>query len=69
VHEYCKVHEKTFCVLFGKPEIYSSSGYVNVENLWYGSEEAGWTHRIAMMREMRSTSWPQEPVYLQGPNF
>ncbi len=57
-----------FAVLFGKPQIYTSSGYVQVGNLILDDEtdsDAG----NAMVKQLTQTPWPAAPVHLSGPKF
>ena len=73
VHDWLIQHGFVFSVLFGKPRVYGSSGYVQVNNLFHDAEEKeGRTHRkkaTAMVKEMSDQSWPSTDVYLPGPPF
>jgi len=57
-----------FAVLFGKPQIYSSSGYVQVGNLIL-DDETDSDGGNAMVRQLTQTTWPTAPVHLPGPKF
>lgn len=68
-----------FAALFGRPEIYSSSGYTVVEYpVRYEDPKRGeWrrerfndrSRECFMVASLTSTSWPEGEVDLQGPKF
>jgi hypothetical protein len=62
-----------FGVLFGKPEVYGSSGYRPVDNLVADAWRAdGTPYRkqvAALVRPLTDRPWPAVPVYLPGPTF
>jgi predicted acetyltransferase len=73
VHDWLIRHEFDFAVLLGDPRIYSSSGYVQVNNLVQDDEittgEKCTSPSPAMVRVLSETPWPDGPVYLPGPKF
>jgi len=69
IHEWLGQGEFTFSVLFGRPEVYGSSGYVQVGNLIHGGAKEGWKQATAMVKEISATPWPPGKVYLPGPMF
>jgi len=58
-----------FSMLFGDPNVYGSSGYVEVGNLVYGGEDEGWTPVTGMIKPLSLTPWPTCPVKLYGLKF
>lgn len=72
-HDWLAQHDFDFAVLFGRAEIYTSSGYFQVENLFCDPEEAqGGNQRTqinAMVKEVAKVSWPDGEVYLPGLTF
>jgi len=68
VHGWLTEQRFDFAVLFGKPEIYSSSGYVQVANLVL-DDETDSDGGNAMVRQLTKTPWPTAPVHLTGPKF
>lgn len=64
----------TFLVLFGKTEVYRSSGFATVKNLF--TEKEGDEGKViegttgAMVRAVAGSDWPhEEPVFLLGNGF
>lgn len=58
-----------FSMLFGDPNVYGSSGYVEVGNLVYGGEDEGWTPATGMIKPLALTPWPTGVVKLYGLKF
>ena len=73
VHDWLIRHEFDFAVLFGDPSIYSSSGYVQVNNLVHddvtSTGEKCTSQSPAMVRLLSDAPWPDGRVYLPGPKF
>jgi len=73
VHDWLIRHGFDFVVLFGDPHVYSSSGYVVVNNLIHDDLTATGERRTsqspAMVRQLSDTPWPAGQVYLPGPKF
>ena len=59
----------SFSMLFGDPQVYGSSGYVEVGNLVYGGEDKGWTPATGMIKPLAQTPWPTGQVKLYGLKF
>lgn len=69
IHSWLSEHGFVFTVLFGNPQVYASSGYVQVSNLIHGGGEEGWKPVKAMVRDLSETPWPGGDVRLRGPTF
>jgi len=73
VHDWLTRHEFNFAVLFGNPCVYSSSGYVQVDNLIHdavmATGEKCTSQSPAIVRQLSDTPWPVGQVYLPGPKF
>jgi predicted acetyltransferase len=71
IHDWLAAHGFVFAVLFGKREVYQSSGYVVVENLYHGDPAQGERKLAAsvMVKELSGKLWPETPVFLPGPAF
>lgn len=69
VHDWLTAHDYVFAILFGAADVYGSSGYVDVSNLFHGSGNRGRQQVNAMVRELSKTPWPAGAVYLPGPTF
>ena len=73
IHAWAARQGFEFSVLFGMPEVYRSSGYKCVENLFLDVRERD--GRIApkqtpaMVRELAQAPWPSAEVYLDGAIF
>ncbi len=73
-HEWLIQNGFVFAVLFGRPEIYSSSGYTQVNNLYHDSYNADNNtpyrkQATVMIKELSDKPWPRSDVYLPGPTF
>lgn len=73
-HGWLKERAFPFAVLFGHAGIYTSSGYVTVENLYRDlPDEHGHVARRktdwAMVLPLAGREWPEGEVYLPGPAF
>ena len=73
VHDWLIRHDFDFAVLFGKPDVYLSSGYIEVNNLIHDDVTAEGenctSQSPAMVRPLSDTPWPDGQVYLPGPKF
>jgi predicted N-acetyltransferase YhbS len=69
IHEWLSARNFAFSILMGDPRVYSSSGYVEVDNIVSGGGEAGWKPFEGMVKELSETPWPSGEVRLQGANF
>jgi len=68
VHDWLVTQRFDYAMLFGKPGIYSSSGYIQVGNLVL-DDETDSDASNAMVRQLTETPWPTGPVHLPGPKF
>lgn len=69
IHQWLTEKEFVYSVLFGDSQIYSSSGYRLVINVFMGSDRLGWEQASVMIRELGKTPWPEDRVFLNGPSF
>ncbi len=69
VHSWLSANKFPFSVLFGDPEVYSSSGYVEVDNLCLNEDAKGWKQVKGMMKQMAEIHWPDGDVHLAGLKF
>jgi hypothetical protein len=74
VHEWLVQHKYRYVMLFGYGNIYSSSGYFNIENeiryIDYKNGQARIEKNIdAMVKLLSSESWPEGLVDLKGFTF
>ena len=67
-HEWMAARGFSFAILFGEQEIYGSSGYSLIHNLYHDGT-AGLDRVDAMVRALSDTPWPASKVYLPGPKF
>jgi GNAT superfamily N-acetyltransferase len=73
-HADCAARGVKFAMLFGKQEVYGSSGYVQVLNPlhFYDAWKKEWTVqpvRYAMMKVLGDEPWPEGEIDLRGPVF
>lgn len=68
-HEWLSKHGFAFSVLFGRPEIYASSGYVKAENLFLGTGTGEWKLAVALVRALSDVPWPNGRVLMHGDSF
>ena len=72
-HGWLAAREFRFAMLFGNPQVYTSSGYVTVSNV--SCEEydaAGLPHRkpiAPMVCQLGAQPWPVDPILLPGLTF
>lgn len=70
IHRWLAAHGFDFAMLFGATDVYRSSGYIRVENVYQlvgpQQERKGCTPMIALLGK---TPWPSGEVYLPGPAF
>jgi len=73
VHAWLQAHDYPFAVLFGRPEVYRSSGYASVKNVYCAEPERGarpvWKQTPAMIIPLTDRPWPRGKVYLPGLKF
>lgn len=73
IHQWLAEHGFDFAVLFGRTELYSSSGYVRKENLVHDEKsetgEAIRKKHPPMIKSLAGIPWPEDEVYLPGPGF
>jgi predicted acetyltransferase len=70
-HEWLRVRNVPFAVLFGAESVYSSSGYFVVHNVYTGdnSMETRQLSDHAMVAELLSVKWPEGDMDLRGWSF
>jgi predicted N-acetyltransferase YhbS len=73
-HEWLSTHGFRFALLVGNPDIYRSSGYALVDNVFRYRDgitepwqETHFAH--GMVRPLSALSWPPGPIDLRGPRF
>ena len=74
IHEWLVANGFSFAVLMGDPDVYRSSGYRTVDNLYCrdeaGGKDDGWMLlSSAMVCPMSDLLWPNGKVLLSGPPF
>jgi len=70
VHEWLAEKQYPFAVLFGNPDVYTSSGYGRVDNVVRRDREGSEAIRVyPLVKELGSRSWPRGEVCLFGPGF
>lgn len=73
IHRWLARRGFVFAVLFGDPKVYASSGYADVDNLFFDvAGAAGRTRRkqlAAMVHPLAGTPWPRDEVHLPGSTF
>ena len=72
--EWLRSQDFPFSVLFGESRIYSSSGYITVNNLFHDAKDTNGRNRRkkstnAMVKQLLNQKWPGGEVYLPGPAF
>ncbi|MGR5220503.1 GNAT family N-acetyltransferase [Vibrio parahaemolyticus] len=70
-HQWMLSQGYLYSVLFGKDEIYGSSGYQRVTNLYLVSEQEPYTVTAvsAMVLTLKQQQWPASNVELKGLSF
>ncbi len=68
-HEWMTGNGATFSVLFGRPEVYASSGYASVDNLVHDADNGERQSVKALVKVLTDVPWPAGVVYLPGPKF
>lgn len=68
LHPFMAERGFAFSALSGNPDVYRSSGYRVVHNLYYQQGDQRRPFAQAMVHEMAKRSWPQDEVFLLG-NF
>jgi predicted acetyltransferase len=70
INEWLTQHNFDFSVLFGNPLIYGSSGYVQVDNVFHGTEpQKDGTKVKPLVKQLSREVWSEADVYLFGPKF
>ncbi len=72
LHQWLADKSFDFAMLFGNPEVYTSSGYTSIKNVLNDVEEDGKTVRkrvSPMIRQIGTLRWPEEDVFLPGMTF
>jgi len=69
IHEWLAEGDYPFAILMGDPRVYSSSGYVKVNNIVYGGREDDWKPFDGMVCALSNVSWPSGEVRLPGNKF
>lgn len=69
IHEWLSERGFSFAILMGDPRVYSSSGYVEVENIIHGGDEGGWKPFEGMVCTLSDSPWPTSEVRLPGDKF
>jgi predicted N-acetyltransferase YhbS len=68
IHPWMQRRRFVYAVLFGNPQVYGSSGYMQQGNLWHHSD--GQRKRLnVMVLPLGDRPWPEGEVYLPGPTF
>lgn len=72
-HNWLSVNHFPFAVLFDSPKVYTSSGYFSVSNLHLQKKSDDgiikWEPKLTMACRLSEIEWPEEVVYLHGPDF
>ena len=70
IHDWQARHGFVYSILFGKPEVYGSSGYVAVENVYCRAAVDQAPKRMtALVKELAGAPWPAAAAHLQGLMF
>jgi predicted N-acetyltransferase YhbS len=73
LHQFGVANAFDFAVLFGRAELYASSGYLPITNTIRVTPPEGPAriaiHEEAMCRALSGTGWPKGPIDLRGPVF
>ena len=73
VHNFLNKGDYPFAMLFGDRLVYSSSGYVNIDNpIRYVDDDGQQISKVfdyAMIRPIRAQHWPAGEIDLRGPLF
>ncbi len=69
IHAWLSDQGFVFALLFGKPSIYGSCGYVEVANLKHGGDSEGWMPAGGMIKPLSKIPWPDGDVLLPGKKF
>jgi hypothetical protein len=74
VHGWLARRKFPFAMLFGNPRVYSSSGYVVIENTlrYWDPEKKAWLEKqneSAMVKQLLDVEWPPGRIDLRGPLF
>jgi predicted acetyltransferase len=74
IHDWLKQSNYPFAMLFGDYKVYSSSGYVNIDNelKYFDTEQKQWRVKkiqSAMICPLAEKKWPEGLINLNGPMF
>lgn len=69
IHAWLRGQGFCFTILFGKLEVYSSSGYSRVDNCVNGGKDRIWVPALVLVCALGRTAWPQGRVEMPGPDF
>lgn len=69
VHSWLSANRFPFSVLFGDPQVYGSSGYVTVDNVYLNEDGQEGEKVKGMVRQMADIRWPDGDVHLVGLKF
>lgn len=68
-HAEARLGSVPFAVLLGDPEVYGSSGYRTVGNVYFPHEGTGQPNTGVMVKALRSQLWLAGKVTIEGPPF
>ena len=73
MEQWLKARGIAFAMLFGRPRVYASSGYVPIQNELKAGNLLSW-RRISlrgtpMVKSLSQTVWPRGVINLRGPKF
>ena len=73
IHPWLAQEGFTFSILFGDSDVYGSSGYTGIENLYMSTDpdapDSPHEPQTAMVRPLGDINWPEGVVSLLGPHF
>jgi hypothetical protein len=73
IHDWMAARQMPFSMLFGQPRIYTSSGYVLIDNELHASNSNArrWlpTKGKPMIKSLAAIPWPNGRIDLRGPTF
>ena len=74
IHEWAKQKNFSFAFLFGRHEIYQSSGYIQCKNEIKIIDHLSNTTEIKRIESthyypLKNESWPESLIDIQGPKF
>ena len=70
IHEWLPVRGAHYSVLYGRPQIYGSSGYTQVQHAFHGNDpRSDRRQATAMIKPLRTTACPSGDIYVYGEKF